>query len=82
MITYPDLEPFFVGIVEQFGRPPIRCYDLDKMFAAYQQDGMTYEEAVDHYEYNVRGAWAGEYTPCFIRAPFDLERFDDEAADL
>ena len=28
MISYPDLEPFFVGIVEQYGRPPIRCYDL------------------------------------------------------
>lgn len=77
MIVYNDLEPSFVGIVEQFGRPPIRCYDLDKVLAQYVQDGMTYEEAVEFFEFNVIGAWVGESTPCFVRPPTEEEVYAD-----
>lgn len=73
MVVYNDLEPCLVGIVEQFGRPPIRCYDLDKVLAQYVQDGMTHEEAVEFFEFNVIGAWAGESTPCFLRQPTEEE---------
>jgi hypothetical protein len=76
MVVYPDLEPYFVGIIEQFGRPPIRCYDLVSVFAQYMRDGMTFEEAVEHFEFNVRGAWVGDSTPCFLRKPNELEMFD------
>ena len=27
---------------------------------------MTYEEAVEYYEFNIVGAWLGEFTPVFI----------------
>jgi len=30
------------------------------------KDGMTYEEAVEYFEYNQMGAWVGERTPCFL----------------
>jgi hypothetical protein len=73
MIVFHDLEPCFIGIVEQFGRPPIRCYDLDKVLAQYVQDGMTHEEAVEFFEFNVIGAWVGEGTPCFLRQPTEDE---------
>jgi hypothetical protein len=78
MISYPDLEPFFVGIVEQCGRPPIRCYDLVQVLGRYMRDGMTFDEAVDHFEFNVRGTWVGDSTPCFLRKPNELEQWDDE----
>ena len=82
MILYPNLEPFFVGVVEQFGRPPIRCYDLTKTLAAYMQEGMTFDEAVEHFEFNVRGAWVGESTPCFLRPPNDHEQIGNVETDL
>lgn len=82
MIIYPDLEPYSVGVVEQFGRPPIRCYDLVKVFAAYMRDGMTFDEAAEHFEFNVRGTWAGDSTPCFLRKPNEHEQFADETPDI
>jgi hypothetical protein len=27
---------------------------------------MTYEEAIEYYDYNIVGAWMGELTPVFI----------------
>lgn len=73
MIVYDDLEPYFVGIVEQYGRPPIRCYDLVQVLSSYMRDGMTFEEAVEFFEFNVIGAWVGESTPCFVRPPTEEE---------
>jgi hypothetical protein len=55
-----------VGVVEQFGRPPIVCYDRDKVIRKMVADGMTYEEAEEFFEYNQIGAWVGDRTPCFL----------------
>jgi len=55
------------GVVERFGQPPIICYDRDKVLEKLMGDGMTDEEAVEYFEYNQKGAWMGEGTPCFIR---------------
>jgi hypothetical protein len=82
LVMYPDLEPFFVGMVERFGQLPIRCYALDKVLAHYMADGMTFDEAVEHFEFNVRGAWVGPTTPCFIRPPAPFEQADADLADL
>tara|TARA_B000000609_G_C23969874_1_gene238682 strand:- start:138 stop:449 length:312 start_codon:yes stop_codon:yes gene_type:complete len=31
-----------------------------------ERDGMTYEEAVEFYDFNIEGAYMGEYTPIFL----------------
>jgi len=31
-----------------------------------EQDGLKYGMAMEHFEYNIKGAWMGEYTPVFI----------------
>jgi len=54
------------GIVHRFGQEPIVCYDLEKVLAKLQEDGMTYDEAVEFFEFNQIGAWMGDKTPCFI----------------
>lgn len=74
MIQYDDLEPCKVGVVYRFGQPPILCYDYHKVIAQYMADGMTEEEAVEHFDFNVIGAWVGETTPCFL----DLHPLWDE----
>ena len=73
MVSYPDLEPFFLGMVERSGQPPIRCYDLAQVIAKYQADGMSEEEALEYFDYNIIGAWMGETTPCFLRQPTEEE---------
>ena len=57
-------EPAFVGIGRQFGKP-IAVYDRDKCLALLSKD-MTYEDAIDYFEFNVSGAWVGEQTPIFL----------------
>lgn len=55
-----------VGVVEQFGKPPILCYDKRKIIAKLIDDGMSYDDAEEFFEYNQIGAYVGESTPCFI----------------
>jgi len=35
----------------------------------YEDDGMSYEEAVEFFEFNTAGAWVGENTPVFLHTP-------------
>jgi len=39
-------------------------YSCSKIIEILQQD-MSEEEAVEHFEYNIKGAWLGEKTPIF-----------------
>jgi hypothetical protein len=68
MLLADGLEHAFIGLVMRFNvLAPIACYDYDEVIQGYIEDGMTEEEAVEFFEFNVIGAWAGERTPCFIR---------------
>jgi hypothetical protein len=42
-------------------------------------DGMTYDEAVEFFEFNVLGAWVGDETPAFYSKASleDLQEEDD-----
>ena len=66
-VVYPDLEVALVGIVMRFGQPDLMCYDYDKVIEIYKKDGMSEDEAREHFDFNTIGAWYGETTPCFIR---------------
>jgi len=46
---------------------PIACYDYDRVIEGYIEEGMTEEEAIEFFEFNVIGAWVGERTPCYLR---------------
>ena len=60
-------EEAFLGVSEVFGRPPLATYDRDKCIDnLVKRDGMTYEEAVEHFDFNVTGAWVGDGTPIYL----------------
>ena len=65
-----------VGIVEQFGKPPILCYNKLLVIQKMIDDGSSYEEAEEYFEYNQIGAYVGEFTPCFL-TPTSLENLHD-----
>tara|TARA_Y100000004_G_scaffold166149_1_gene197625 strand:+ start:339 stop:629 length:291 start_codon:yes stop_codon:yes gene_type:complete len=73
---YPDyeilladgFEDAFMGIVESHGSYPKALYDEDKCLDILVNDGATYEEAVEHFQFNVAGAYVGEATPAFVVA--------------
>lgn len=69
---YPDLlkaDGFDEAILEVVQRMGIQaiCYDEDKVTEILMGDGMTYEEAVEYFDFNIAGAWVGESTPFFLQ---------------
>ena len=60
-----QFEPAIVGIAHRYGMPAIVAYDYDKVISIFARD-MGYEDAIEHFDFNVIGAWLGEGTPIFI----------------
>ena len=56
-----------IGMAERINLGPVVAYDVDKMLEIMvERDGMSYEEAIEYFDYNIIGAWMGENTPVFI----------------
>lgn len=54
-----------IGCVTVFNRT-VALYDREKCIAILMAQGQVpYEEATEHFEFNVQGAWVGEGTPGF-----------------
>ena len=65
------------GLAEGSGiTEPVICYDTDKLLARFESDGMTREEAIEHFAFNVREAYLGEGTPIFV-SRIDMNRIDE-----
>jgi len=61
-----------IGIGRQFNKNLV-IYDEDKCIEILmERDGMTDEEAIEFFEFNVVGAYVGEYTPIFVRVGTSL----------
>ena len=58
-------EGAFIGMFRRFGQQEVALYDYDKCISILMKDGLSYEEAAEHFEFNVIGAWVGEGTPGF-----------------
>ena len=71
VVLCDDMEEAFIGLGEQFSNPPIAVYDREKCIEILARD-MTYEEAVEYFEFNIIGAWVGEQTPMFLTRGEDL----------
>ena len=82
--NYPDLmmlEPrdiydkAIVGIVERINLT-VLCYDTQEILDILQQDGaeegMSQEEAIEYFEYNIRGSYVGEHSPVFLDRKVDI----------
>ena len=45
-------------------------YSEKRCIETLRLDGMDYEEAIEHFEYNVKGAYVGEKTPIWVHNYF------------
>jgi len=71
------LEGAFVGCAIIHNRPVLAVYDIDKVIdILMQENGLSREEAVEYFEYNIQGAWVGEGTPIFAYK-CSLEELED-----
>ena len=56
-----------IGIASRIGMDPVVAYDQEKLLEKLaSEDGMTMEDAIEHFEFNIIGAYVGEGTPVFI----------------
>jgi hypothetical protein len=68
---YPELlkadgfDEAILGVVQRMGIQAI-CYDQDKVIEILMKD-MSYEDAIEYFEFNIAGAWVGEATPFFLQ---------------
>ena len=64
-LTCDGFDEAIIGIAERIGMETIVAYDKDKVLEILMKD-MSYEEAMEYYEYNILGALMGDFTPIFI----------------
>ena len=51
-------------------------YDIAKVINILQErDGMTYEDAVEHYEFNIAGSYVGKKTPIYVNSLQDTAEY-------
>jgi len=56
-----------IGYAERINLGPVAAYDVNKIIETLMiRDGMSHEEAVEYFYYNIHGAWMGENTPVYI----------------
>jgi len=72
--NYPDLlvmdpeylDEAIIGVALRIGFEAV-CYNSSKVIELLMEhDGMSYEDAVEYMDFNMKGAWVGETTPVFL----------------
>jgi hypothetical protein len=55
-----------IGVARRCSQPSLVAYSYSKAVAILCEQGLSREEATEHMEFNVVGAWMGENTPVWI----------------
>lgn len=65
VMTCDGFDEAIIGITDGgFGSKKL-IYDKHKILVKLMQSNMTYEDAIDYYEYNISCCYMGEGTPIF-----------------
>ena len=57
-----------IGIAERPNLGPVLAYSVEKILSILvERDQMSYEEALEYYDFNIACAWLGEFTPIYIK---------------
>jgi|TARA_R110000796_G_scaffold41094_3_gene101439 hypothetical protein len=78
MLKADGLDSAIIGVGSRCGQKDLLIYDIDKViWILMQRDGMTDEEAVEFFEFNIQGSWQGEETPIWMR-PYDIDEIEGD----
>lgn len=60
-------EQAFVGLTHRYGQKPFPVYSYTKCIEInVKRDRMTYDEAIEWFEYNAMRSWVGKNTPIIL----------------
>lgn len=65
-VLYDGCDDALVGFSTRCGQPLIAIYSRQKLGEVFVKQGMSAEEAEEHIEYNLIGAWVGDRTPAVL----------------
>ena len=84
MLEADGFEDAILGVGRRCGQPDVLAYSYEAAVEGLMERGSSWQEAVEHMEFKVVGAWVGEETPIWIITDPDyLEelRTESEASD-
>lgn len=84
MLLADGFEGAFIGVATRCGQPTLAVYSAHKCIKILvERDGMTHEEALEYFNFNVVGGWVGEETPLFLESMSLIEacNLDGETND-
>lgn len=73
LIKAAGLDLAIIGVAEGIGIEPCVAYSFEKSVLLLMQQGMTEEEAIEHIDVNLIGAYVGGNTPIVIH---ELETYE------
>tara|TARA_B100000927_G_C16315568_1_gene409230 strand:+ start:324 stop:734 length:411 start_codon:yes stop_codon:yes gene_type:complete len=57
----------YIGYATKGPKDPVACYEFSLiMDCLIDQDDMQEQDAVEHFDYNIRGSWLGDNTPVIM----------------
>lgn len=60
-----------IGVAERCSQKPLLVYCREKIVDQLMKDGLTYEDAQEHIDFNMAGAWVGEGTPLILSKVYE-----------
>lgn len=55
-----------IGVARRCSKAPLAVYSVERILEILVGQGLEYEEAVEHFSFNIEGAWVGEGTQLFL----------------
>ena len=56
-----------IGLAERINLGPVVAYDVNKIYEILMnKHNMSCEEAIEYFNFNIIGAWMGDFTPVYI----------------
>jgi hypothetical protein len=66
-LTADGYDEAIIGMAERCSQPTLIVYDAEKIIEILMEQGpMSYEDALEFFNFNISGAWVGEHTPLFM----------------
>lgn len=84
MVRLHDFDDCIIGRASSFGADDALAYSEEKIIKKLQDmSDMDPEEARDHFDFNIAGAYFGEGNPIFVSEiqPYELEELFDGDVD-
>jgi hypothetical protein len=74
LVFFAGFDHCIIGLCSIHGMVPRVSYSVEAIVETLQKrDGMTHEDALEHYEFNIGACFVGPYTPAMILAAPGVE---------